>query len=89
LTYIARDPTHNIYALLIIDVQYSFINGSFALSKDPAHQNGGEFISVINHLIETVPFDVFVYSLDWHPANHISFFENLKNRKRYVLGDHY
>jgi nicotinamidase-related amidase len=70
-------------------MQYCFINGSLALSNAAAHQNGADVIPVINNLIKTVPFDVLAYSMDWHPANHISFFENLKSRKDYVLGDHY
>ena len=84
-----RPSPRDIYALLIIDVQHCFIDGSLALSKGPANQNGADVIPVINDLIKTVPFDVLVYSLDWHPANHISFFENLKGRKRYLLGEHY
>jgi nicotinamidase-related amidase len=89
LTRIATTSARNVYTLLIIDVQYCFINGSLALSNSPAHQNGAEVIPVINNLIKTVPFDVFAYSLDWHPANHISFFENLKSRQQYVLGGNY
>ena len=38
-------------------------------------------VAPINKLIETVPFDAFFYSLDWHPADHISFIENVANRK--------
>ena len=40
-----------------------------------------QVVAPINKLIETVPFDAFFYSLDWHPADHISFIENVANRK--------
>ena len=32
-------------------------------------------------MLDTVPFDVVFYSLDWHPENHISFVENVGQRK--------
>ena len=35
----------------------------------------------INKLIETTPFDLICYSLDWHPADHISFVENVAMRQ--------
>jgi exosome complex component RRP4 len=89
LSYVVGSSSRNVYALLIIDVQYCFINGSLALSKSSAHQDGAAVIPIINNLIKTVPFDVLAYSLDWHPKNHISFFNNLKDRKKYVLGGHY
>ena len=68
-------------SLLIIDVQNDFINGSMALIKCPAKQEGSEVVPIINSLIENVPFDVITYSLDWHPANHCSFIENVSKRK--------
>ena len=37
-------------------------------------------VAPINKLIETCPFDLICYSLDWHPSDHISFFENVANR---------
>jgi exosome complex component RRP4 len=38
-------------------------------------------VGPINKLIETVPFDVYCYSLDWHPADHLSFVDNVHHRK--------
>ena len=32
-------------------------------------------------MLVTVPFDGVFYSLDWHPADHVSFFENIALRK--------
>ena len=40
-----------------------------------------QVVAPINKLIETVPFDVFAYSLDWHPSDHVSFVDNVQNRK--------
>ncbi|CAF4525625.1 unnamed protein product, partial [Rotaria sp. Silwood2] len=74
----------NVYALIVVDIQNCFITGTLALSNSPAHQNGAEVIPIINHLIQTVPFDFIVYTQDWHPPNHISFFENLKARRKYL-----
>ena len=68
-------------ALLIIDVQNDFINGTMALIKCPAKQEGSDVVPVINNLIHNIPFDVIAYSLDWHPANHCSFIENVNLRK--------
>ncbi|XP_077984070.1 nicotinamidase-like [Glandiceps talaboti] len=67
-------------ALLVIDVQNDFINGSLALKHSPANQDGYEVVPVINKLLEDIKFDVVVYSKDWHPANHISFYDNLNLR---------
>ncbi|GFR09898.1 nicotinamidase [Trichonephila clavata] len=68
-------------ALLIIDVQNDFIDGSLALKHCPAKQDGKEIIRVINELTDKIKFDIVVYSLDYHPEDHVSFFENLKHHE--------
>jgi len=68
-------------ALIVVDVQNDFISGTLAISNCPAKQNGEEVVPPINKLTETVPFDAFYYSLDWHPQDHISFIENVSKRK--------
>lgn len=68
-------------ALIIVDVQNDFISGSLAVHNCPAGHRGEEVVPVINRLIERVPFDLIVYSLDWHPGDHISFYENYNKRK--------
>lgn len=70
--------TKPITALLVIDVQYDFIDGSLALKNCPAKQEACDVIPIINNLIDKYPFDVVVYTYDYHPEDHISFFENLK-----------
>ncbi|CAF4247905.1 unnamed protein product [Rotaria sp. Silwood2] len=86
ILFVADVSLSPIYALLVIDVQNCFIDGTLALSNSPARQNGAEVVPIINHLIETILFDYIVYSYDWHPVNHISFVDNLRNRTRYIKG---
>ena len=40
-----------------------------------------QVVSPINNLIDTVPFDMHCYSLDWHPSDHVSFIDNLQLRE--------
>lgn len=68
-------------AFLVIDVQNDFISGSLNISKCAAQQNGLDVIEPINRLLDTVDFDAVFYSYDWHPADHVSFIDNLPNRK--------
>lgn len=67
--------------LLVVDVQNDFIDGSLALINCGAKQDGAEVVPVINELIDTVPFDVVAYTLDWHPKDHCSFVDNAHMRK--------
>ncbi|XP_069190734.1 nicotinamidase isoform X2 [Procambarus clarkii] len=67
-------------ALVVVDVQNDFISGSLAISSCPAGQHGEEVIPPINRLLEENRFDMVVYSLDWHPANHVSFIDNVHER---------
>ena len=54
-------------ALIVVDVQNDFCpGGSLAVDR------GDEIIPIINKLREQVPFVVFTQ--DWHPADHQSFF---------------
>jgi len=68
-------------AFIIVDVQNDFISGSLAIINCPAGQNGEDVVSPINRLIDTVPFDMHCYSLDWHPSDHISFVDTVHLRK--------
>ena len=62
-------------ALIVVDVQNDFIDGSLLVP------DGLKVVSVINSLLDTVAFDAVVYTMDWHPRNHCSFFENVNLRK--------
>ncbi|UJR18469.1 hypothetical protein I4U23_005375 [Adineta vaga] len=83
----AAKSSRPVYALIVVDVQNGFINGKLSLSKSPAGHNGADVIPVINNLIHTIPFDVIVYTQDWHPKSHISFFEDLELRRKFLKGD--
>ncbi len=52
-------------ALLIIDVQNDFIDGSLAVS------GSHEIVPVINRI--SALFETRVITRDWHPTNHVSF----------------
>lgn len=69
------------WALVVVDVQNDFIDGSLALINGPARQDGAEVVPVINRLIESGQFDSIVYTQDWHPRDHIGFHDNLHLRK--------
>ena len=79
-----RTSVRPVNALLIIDVQNDFISGSLSLRNCPSKHNGEEVVPVINQLLQTIPFDVVVYSHDWHPTDHISFFDNLALRSQFL-----
>ena len=68
-------------ALIVVDVQNDFIDGSLALKRCPAGQDGATVVPIINQLLSASYFDVEVYSLDWHDEQHISFIDNLHLRK--------
>lgn len=67
-------------ALIVIDVQNDFIDGSLAIRHCPAGQDGKEVVPVINDLIKTVDFDFVFYTYDWHPEDHVSFIDNVQLR---------
>jgi hypothetical protein len=64
-----------VHALLIIDVQNDFIDGSLGLKHCPGRQDGAAVVPVINKLRSSVRFDAVAVSLDWHPHAHCSFHE--------------
>lgn len=68
-------------AIIIVDVQNDFISGTLSVSNCPAGQHGEEVVAPINRLIDTVPFDLHCYSLDWHPSDHVSFVDTVHLRK--------
>ncbi|XP_012266017.2 nicotinamidase-like [Athalia rosae] len=66
---------------LIVDVQNDFIEGTLALRDCGKGQDGAEVVAPINRLLAELRWDKVVYSLDWHPENHIGFYENLGLRE--------
>ncbi|KAL3880544.1 hypothetical protein ACJMK2_032776 [Sinanodonta woodiana] len=67
-------------AVVIVDMQNDFIDGSLALHKCPACHNGSDVVPVINAMLDSIPFTVTVYTKDWHPDDHISFIDNVHLR---------
>lgn len=66
-------------ALVVIDVQNDFINGNLSISSGPSKQNGSMVIPAVNYLTANIQWDAVVLTKDWHPANHISFYDSLQN----------
>lgn len=57
-------------ALVIIDMQHDFLDGSLAVAGGPA------LVPEIQKLITTLPWKHIVVTKDWHPKDHISFASN-------------
>ncbi|OPH36880.1 bifunctional nicotinamidase/pyrazinamidase [Moraxella equi] len=55
-------------ALLVVDMQNGFIGGNLAVA------NSAKIIPTVNWLIEK--FDTVILTQDYHPADHISFYQN-------------
>lgn len=62
-------------ALIVVDVQNGFVDGNLAVA-DSLH-----IIPTINRLIEK--FDNVILTQDYHPANHISFYQNHPNHQAF------
>jgi len=60
--------------LLIIDMQNDFITGSLKVT------DAEEIIAPIADLIKEDVWNQVIYSQDWHPKDHISFFSNVELR---------
>ncbi|XP_030836495.1 uncharacterized protein LOC764760 [Strongylocentrotus purpuratus] len=63
-------------ALIAVDVQNDFIDGSLALTDAEA------IVPVINRILEDESmFEQVIYTYDWHPENHVSFHKNVCMRE--------
>lgn len=62
-------------------MQNDFIDGTLSLRKYNKEQNITEMIDSINVLLQKGCWHKVIYTQDWHPENHISFFENLSLRE--------
>ncbi|KAI6207273.1 Isochorismatase domain-containing protein [Aphelenchoides fujianensis] len=70
-------------AFVVVDFQNDFIDGSMGLKYGEAKQDPTEVIEPINELLDRhSAFHLVVYSLDWHPEDHISFYEHARNADR-------
>lgn len=58
--------------LVIIDAQYDFINGSMAANKAEEKMN-----NLARYIQDNQKYyDKIIFTVDWHPATHISFVQN-------------
>lgn len=55
-------------ALLVVDVQNGFVDGNLAVA------GSASIIPIVNALIQK--FDNVILTQDYHPANHVSFYQN-------------
>ena len=39
-----------------------------------------QVVAPINRMLDTVPFTMHCYSMDWHPSNHVSFIDTVQMR---------
>ena len=69
-------PTRPRIALLNIDLQNDFIDGSMEVDEAES------ILPKINQLAALPRFDMVIYSLDHHPPDHISFLENVQHSCR-------
>ena len=61
--------------LLVIDMQNDFISGSLAVT------GAEDLIGPMSDMIEDDVWDQIIFSKDWHPRDHISFFSNIGLRE--------
>ena len=57
------------------------VRNSLSLSLSSDNHCTVQVVAPINHLLDTVPFNMHCYSLDWHPSDHVSFIDNVQDRK--------
>jgi len=74
-------------AFLVIDMQNDFLTGTLALRDAPAKQDGLEILRPLNDFLDEAAdnFDLVVYSIDWHPSDHVSFLSNADRREHRVV----
>lgn len=60
-------------ALLVVDVQNGFVDGNLAVA------DSAKIIPIINELIQK--FDNVILTQDYHPADHVSFYQNHDNKR--------
>lgn len=67
---------HPKWAFIVVDVQNDFITGSLSVKNLAENRDPEGIVPIINDLVENVQWKLIVYSQDWHPQDHISFYEN-------------
>lgn len=62
-------------ALIVVDVQYDFLEGGNLEVKD-----SNKIIPIINDLTQKGEFDIIIFTKDWHPSDHKSFASQYENK---------
>src|SRR6218665_2126321 len=60
-------------ALIIVDVQNDFTQGSLSLCNAPSKADVAKTIERINNHMKDKHYNVVVYTMDYHPDDHCSF----------------
>lgn len=68
---------HRKDVLVITNVQNDYIDGPMGLHQFGVGRNGLEVVEPINYLLRNDSWYMVVYTQNWHPADHVSFIENL------------
>uniref|UniRef100_A0A914RCB8 nicotinamidase n=1 Tax=Parascaris equorum TaxID=6256 RepID=A0A914RCB8_PAREQ len=74
-------------ALIVVDFQNDFVAGSMAIKNGSAAEDPAEALVPLNRLLVECPFTLIVYTMDWHPYNHISFWEHCRNSDRKLCAE--
>ncbi|CAB3406753.1 unnamed protein product [Caenorhabditis bovis] len=69
-------------ALIVVDFQNDFITGSLSIKEGDAEHEPLDALPHVNNLLTNLKWNMIVYTQDWHPSNHISFFEHARNPDR-------
>ena len=72
LSWFGRDA-RPVHALIVVDVQRDFIDGTLKLSACAANDDGAAVVPVINNLRRTAAFGCVAVANDCHPPFHCSF----------------
>ncbi|XP_014472036.1 PREDICTED: nicotinamidase-like [Dinoponera quadriceps] len=76
-----RATVNPVNVLIVVDMQNDFIDGTLATRNCGYGQDAVDVVKPINQLLKQGRWDKVIYTLDWHPEDHISFFENLAMRE--------
>ncbi|CAI4227820.1 unnamed protein product [Auanema sp. JU1783] len=74
-------------ALLVVDFQNDFVTGSLSIKNGDSGDDPIDALPSLNTLIQHPNLDSIVYTMDWHPSNHISFYEHARNSDRVLSPD--
>ncbi|CAJ0574553.1 unnamed protein product, partial [Mesorhabditis spiculigera] len=74
-------------AVIVVDFQNDFVDGSLSLKAGDSGENPDDAVCPINTLLSEQEIDLVVYTFDWHPENHISFFDHRHDEDRQLAAE--